>query len=794
MISKLFPLRVKSSFLVKRLVHTMSEDTVLINKLHVQAITGKDFWNRPTLQPLEVSVELKTDFKKSSEHDDLKHSLNYAVISRNLLNFFEFEKQTNFKSFENLGNKVSEVVLNEKKGGGSVSKVTISGSKTEIKAAKISIVLNRTKSNGIIKHVNNDQIIINGLRIPTVIGVFTFERLQKQFVDLDLTIEFNRNLNVYEIIEKVSKYVEYSNFKTVEALIESVSQLVCEFENVLKITAKVEKPNAITFADGVGVEVSRSPIDFKSHEKLKIPEAIDSNEFNLPSDEFVDNNIQHNVFIAFGSNIGNQIENILTSIEHLNEIPNTKVLETSSLYESEPMYHLDQPKFINGVLKLSTNLSPQRLLENLKRIEYQVLNREKIIDNGPRSIDLDILLYDDLILNETNLIIPHIRMIERTFVLQPLCELVSPEEIHPVTAEPFHNHLDQLYSSSVDKSKQKSNLLKTHVPLYNKYYKFEGSRSLSFDLLHYSHKTLLMGILNTTPDSFSDGGKNASVQIAIENALKMVEAGVDIIDIGGVSTRPGSVEPIQKEEWERVVPIVQAIRKHPDEKLNKIIISVDTYRSKIALDSIKEGADIINDISGGLYDDKMFEVVADTGAAYIMNHTRGTPSTMSSLNQYVNNEDLNLIEYNEDILNLKTDDLVLLNSIGRELSTQYEKAVESGVKRWQIITDPGIGFAKDLKQNLSVIRGVPNLKNYSNYNESTKRFNSLKGLPILLGPSRKKFIGTLTNEKIPSERVLTTGAVIMSCVGNKSDIVRVHDVEEVKKVLIIGDALYREII
>jgi dihydroneopterin aldolase/2-amino-4-hydroxy-6-hydroxymethyldihydropteridine diphosphokinase/dihydropteroate synthase len=303
-----------------------------------------------------------------------------------------------------------------------------------------------------------------------------------------------------------------------------------------------------------------------------------------------------------------------------------------------------------------------------------------------------------------------------------------------------------------------------------------------------------MGILNTTPDSFSDGGKNAQLDIAIANALKMVQEGVDIIDIGGVSTRPGAIAPDIEEEWKRVVPVIQAIRGHEDEKLKNVIISVDTYRAKIALDSIRAGANIINDISGGLYDPEMFSVVAETGVPYVLNHTRGTPDTMASLNQYTANDDANVIEYVRCYEKFQEDEEILLKAVSRELCAQYQKAIESGVKRWQIITDPGIGFAKDLKQNLALIRGTPLIKTYSNYNETTNQFNSLEGLPILLGPSRKKFIGTLTNEKNPTERVLTTGAVIMSCVGYKGDIVRVHDVDEMKKVLLIGDALYRDIL
>jgi dihydroneopterin aldolase/2-amino-4-hydroxy-6-hydroxymethyldihydropteridine diphosphokinase/dihydropteroate synthase len=779
---------------------SINTDVVLINNLQVQAITGRDYWKRPTIQPLDVTVELRTDFKASSSSDDLKHSLNYAVISRNIMEFFEKNRSTNFKSFLNIANQVSDVVLDEKKGGGEEAQVTISGRKTEIRSEEIQVVVNRRKTDGVVWKVENerDLVKIKGLKVSTIIGVFTFERFQKQYVILDMDITISQNIDFYQIIDDVATYVENSNFKTVEALIESVAQIVAQYD-ILEVTAKVEKPNAITFAHGVGVQVTRTPKDFINSPKINVnvaqPQEFKTS-FNLPSRVVsVAHNTHHTAYIAFGSNVGNQLENILQAIDELNATDGTKVLATSSLYQSEPMYFLDQPKFINGVLKITTTSTPQELLKILKKIEYESLGRTKFIENGPRSIDLDILLYDDLVLNEPDLIIPHMRMIERTFVLQPLCELIPPEEIHPVTAEPYHNHLKQLYNSNVDQAKQKSNLLQVHVPLYNKYHRSEQQpQSLNFDFLYQSHRTQLMGILNTTPDSFSDGGKNANVEIAIENALKMVLSGVDIIDIGGVSTRPGSIAPDVQEEWNRVVPIVQAIRSHEDEQLKNVIISVDTYRASIALDSIKAGANIINDISGGLYDDEMFDVIAETGVPYVLNHTRGTPDTMSKLNQYTASDDTNLIEYVRSKVHFKEDEEVLLKAVARELCAQYQKAIDAGVKRWQIITDPGIGFAKDLKQNLAIIRGTPLIKTYSNYNESNNQFNSLDGLPILLGPSRKKFIGTLTNERNPAERVLTTGAVIMSCVGYGSDIVRVHDVEEVKKVLLIGDALYRDLV
>lgn len=781
----------------------MDEDIVLINKLQVHAITGKDFWNRPFPQPIDVSIKLRTDFNKASSSDDLKYSLNYAVISRNITEYFEKNKHRNFKSLENIANSVSEVVLDEKKGGGDNVEIKVSGKKTEIRAENIEVTINRLKQDGQIHKMPGtvDRLTISSLKLLTLIGVFTFERFKKQFVTIDLDVEYDqaKPFDYYKTIAEVVTSIENANFKTVEALIDSVAQIVTQ-NDVLQVTAKVEKPNAITYADGVGVQVTRTADHFKHLPKIDAQSVTTTEDyqetFNLPSAEKDTKPISgnHLVYLAFGSNTGDQIENISAAIDALNSLGDTKVLKTSSLYESEPMYYLDQPKFVNGALKLQTSLSPQDLLKKLKEIEYDLLGRVKLIENGPRSIDLDILLYDDLVINEPNLIIPHIRMIERTFVLQPLCELISPQDIHPVTAEPYHNHLAQLYKSSVDHTKQKSNLLQTLVPFHNKYSKYDQSRNLTFDLLTNSHKTRIMGILNTTPDSFSDGGKNASVEVAIKNALQMVNAGVDIIDIGGVSTRPGSVAPSEEEEWNRVVPIVQAIRSHENPLLQNVVISIDTYRSHIALESIKAGADLINDISGGLYDEKMFDVIAETGVPYILNHTRGTPDTMSNLNQYEENSNESVTEYAHPSIPVSEHDETLLKAISRELVVQYKKAISHGVKRWQIITDPGIGFAKNLKQNLAIIRGTPLIKTYSNYDQENKEFGSLAGLPILLGPSRKKFIGTLTNEKDPADRVLSTGAVIMSCIGYQADIVRVHDVEEIKKVVAIGDALYKDLI
>jgi dihydroneopterin aldolase/2-amino-4-hydroxy-6-hydroxymethyldihydropteridine diphosphokinase/dihydropteroate synthase len=519
---------------------------------------------------------------------------------------------------------------------------------------------------------------------------------------------------------------------------------------------------------------------------------------NLNTETSVWKNKNHTVYIAFGSNQGDQLWNIKSALEHLS-FKGVKIVNTSTLYESKPMYHLDQPNFVNGVVKASTTLSPQDLLATLKNIEYKELQRVKQFANGPRTIDLDILLYDNVILNEPDLNIPHIRLIERSFVLAPLCELIDPSEIHPVTTESYHDHLKQLFESAknmngdnmIDSTMQESIDLTNVIPLPRATQKY-----LKFDMLGNTHRTLVMGILNTTPDSFSDGGKNTSVEKALETALNMVKEGVDIIDVGGCSTRPGSLQPSEEEELSRVVPIVEAIRNSPDAVQKGVVISVDTYRAKVAVESLKLGADIINDISGGTFDDKMYDVIAETGAPYIINHTWGTIQTMTQMTDYDSAESSEQIEFldpaNFEHLKLSKSDLNVAKSVARELSHIVAICTAKGIKRWQLIIDPGLGFAKNGKQNLSIIRSIPVIKNYScQYNQEHV---SLQRLPILIGASRKRFIGDITREPQADKRVIGSCAVLMACIGSGSDIIRVHDCKESKQTCLMGDAIYKGLI
>ena len=272
-------------------------------------------------------------------------------------------------------------------------------------------------------------------------------------------------------------------------------------------------------------------------------------------------------------------------------------------------------------------------------------------------------------------------------------------------------------------------------------------REHSFD---WGKRTYLMGILNVTPDSFSDGGEFNSLEMALEQAQKMIESGADIIDIGGQSTRPGAEEITLEEELQRVIPIIKKLRQN-----SSIPISIDTTRAEVAQAAITAGADIVNDISGGTFDEKMLSTVASLQVPIIIMHIRGTPKTMQQKTDY--------------------DDLI--NDIVNWLNTQIKQAIEAGIEQDNIIIDPGIGFAKNYQQNIEL------LKNLSS-------FHAL-GCPMLVGVSRKSFIGHILGKKDPQKRVWGTAAACCHAIASKTDILRVHDVPEIKDIIKVSDALWR---
>ncbi|MBE9030962.1 dihydropteroate synthase [filamentous cyanobacterium LEGE 11480] len=270
---------------------------------------------------------------------------------------------------------------------------------------------------------------------------------------------------------------------------------------------------------------------------------------------------------------------------------------------------------------------------------------------------------------------------------------------------------------------------------------------------NWGERTYLMGVLNVTPDSFSDGGEFNSLNNAIIQAVTMVNAGVDIIDIGGESTRPGSAAVEQMEELHRVVPAIVAIRQHPE--IRHIPISIDTTKAAVARAAVAAGADVINDISGATFDPEMLATIAKLRVPAILMHIRGNPKNMQQLTDY--------------------DDL--LGEIIGFLQARIDAAVAAGCDRGQISIDPGIGFAKDFEQNLELLRRLTEFKPLD--------------CPMLIGVSRKSFIGHILNQPEAKQRVWGTAAACVAAIANGADILRVHDVAEIRDVAKVADAIYR---
>ena len=259
-----------------------------------------------------------------------------------------------------------------------------------------------------------------------------------------------------------------------------------------------------------------------------------------------------------------------------------------------------------------------------------------------------------------------------------------------------------------------------------------------------------MGVLNVTPDSFSDGGQFNEINSAILHVDKMIKNGADIIDIGGESTKPGSEPVSANEESKRIVPVIKSIKN----EYKDVLISVDTYKSSVAKKAIEAGADFVNDISGLTFDDEMVSLLAQRNIPVVIMHINGKPKTMQK--------------------NILYSDLV--SDIKRFFNKQCNHAINSGIKESNIMIDPGIGFGKTFDHNFTLLKRL-------------KEFEDL-GFPILIGPSRKAFIGDVLN--LPSnERVEGTIAAIVAGILNGANIIRVHDVKEIKRATIVTEKILK---
>ena len=444
------------------------------------------------------------------------------------------------------------------------------------------------------------------------------------------------------------------------------------------------------------------------------------------------------VYLGLGSNLGDRYGRLIEALDRLQA--HVTVDAISSIYETEPWGYADQPHFLNAVCGGETDLTPQELLSAIKTIEVE-LGREPTFRYGPRAIDIDILLYGAARVEQEDFRIPHAQLHERDFVLAPLNE-IAPRVVHPRLEKTI-----EALSVVLDLSQVRV-FARRPLPVSPSWW-------------HWGRQTYVLGILNVTPDSFSGDGllkKDDWLAAVVERGQALLAAGAHMLDVGGESTRPGAEVVSVDDELERVVPAIRALSE-----AGLGPISIDTYKAAVAYEALDAGAVLINDVWGLRRDPDMADLIAERGVPVILMHNRSQPQDAAFEarlgGRYTGS-------HYED----------LIPDIQRELQECIELARVAGVPDWKIILDPGIGFGKTVPQNLELL-------------DRAGEFKAL-GYPILIGPSRKSFIG-YTLQLPPDQRVEGTAAAVAISIARGADLVRVHDVEVMARVAKMTDAIVR---
>ncbi|KAF5727143.1 hypothetical protein HS088_TW22G00830 [Tripterygium wilfordii] len=463
---------------------------------------------------------------------------------------------------------------------------------------------------------------------------------------------------------------------------------------------------------------------------------------------------EQEVVIALGSNVGDRLSNFNEALKLMNNL-GIHITRHGCLYETAPAYVTDQPRFLNSAVRAVTKLAPHELLGALKKIERD-LGRTAGIRYGPRPIDLDILFYGKYRVHSEILTVPHEKIWERPFVMAPLIDLLG-SDVDNDTVVCWHSlaansdGLFKLWENLGGESLMGKEELIRVLPIGKSF-------------LNWAERTYVMGILNLTPDSFSDGGKFQSVEAAVSQVRSMISEGTDIVDIGAQSTRPMASRISPQEELDRLIPVLEAVVKMPE--MEGKFISVDTFYAEVASEAVRKGAHFVNDVSAGQLDPSMYKVVADLEVPYIAMHMRGNPCTMQ------NNENL---QYGD-----------VCKEAASELYSQVRDAELSGVPAWRIIIDPGIGFAKRTEHDLDILTGLPTIRT-----EIAKRSLALSHAPMLIGPSRKKFLGEICTRRDAIERDPATIASVTAGVLGGANIVRVHNVKDNVDAVRLCDAMLK---
>ncbi|RUS19188.1 Dihydropteroate synthase-like protein [Endogone sp. FLAS-F59071] len=777
----------------------MADDRILVKNLVVRTIIGVDSWERIKRQPVTINLCLYTDISGAGASDHVTKSIHYGLLTKAVEKFAE---GANFRSVEALAHAIVKICIKDFNAAKATVRLekprallhaTSAGVEITRTAEDLAYILQEEKiamesTTSAAKGVpssstegsapaaevstdgsrsgsgDHDIIFVKDLRLSTIIGVNPWEREEKQVVILNITIHpsfrtadlqadhVQRSHNYRTIVRTISRHVEASAYKTIEAIVTAVARIALEKCHVRRITVRIEKSSALVFAETAGVEITRDRAwlqNLLKSERSQLDAFVTSSfSASVSRTQPIDPTYIHCVYIALGSNMGDSAANIVRALQLLEERCECQVVDTSFLYETPPMYVTNQPTFLNAACKILTALDPEPLLVKLKEIE-NLMGRVPTIRYGPRPIDLDILFYDELIYSSETLVIPHALIQEREFVLRPLYDIAKDLE-HPKLFRTISQLLSQLLKFTTDASSTPTPLHKVLL-LRN-----PNARTL----WRWNLRTLTMGILNVTPDSFSDGGDHSTTVAAVAHAIDMISQGADIIDIGGESTRPKADPVSADEELARVIPVIRDLRARGV----TVPISIDTRHARVAREAVLAGADLVNDVSGGDHDPEMVPTMAQLNVPVCLMHMRGNPRTMQNTKNTTYNDNDIIAELNVQLKRLA------------------DRAVAAGVFRWNIIVDPGLGFAKTTEHDFRILRRLPEILGLD---------APLEGFPCLVGPSRKKFIGKVTGETVASKRTFGTAGAVAAGVAGGANIMRVHDVKEMVEVAKVADAVWR---
>ncbi|KAF8323770.1 Dihydropteroate synthase, partial [Clavulina sp. PMI_390] len=735
-------------------------DLIIVNELEIHAPLGASHWPKPgsesVPQPLSVTARASVSVARAGVSDALADSVNYSSLAKTIEGLVHSpEASTLINSLESFAEAACITCLVQFP---SIDAITIIVAKKRalLHAERISYELTCEKNGA--KTFRSAHYQIRNLRLSAIIGIHPWERAEKQVVLINLSLNVGNiesgsslitpALDYRLLVTGVSAFILGSAMETVEALVSGIAQAALVSPAAFHasgrprfrtVSVRLAKPSALIWAESAEIEITRAFTDY----------ALPGDVAFLPNTPLV-----HRAVLALGSNLGDRVGNIEKALSIL-ETHGIRITNTSFMYESAPMYVTDQPQFSNAACTIETSLSAVDVLHTLKNTE-EAVGRTQTYRNGPRVVDLDIVFYDDLVIDETptedgvsrrDLTIPHRSMLEREFVLRPVADLV-PDYRHPLTGRTVQWHLNAVTAANPHEHMVRI----ISLPSPSRSSPATELPSVPPTIWPLAQRTYVMGTLNVTPDSFSDGGLNNTIPTALDYARAAVNHGADIIDVGGYSTRPGASEVTTEEEISRVVPVIRSIR----EAGITVPISIDTFRPAVALAAVQAGANCINDVRG-LREPGYYSAARSLGVPVIMMHSRGHDASADK-------------DYGLD---------GVMNTVCLELGAQVSSAIQAGVRRWNIIVDPGIGFSKTVSGNLEMIQGFPH--------------NYMAGMPVLVGTSRKSYLGAVIKrpDAPASERDHATVAAAVASIQQGCDIIRVHDVLAGADAAKVADALYR---